>query len=68
MAIKIEKENIGTYLDLFISPDTPIDVFDRPDDDDVLHTYVAFGTYKATLADTIIYSGPAKFYRLKKRD
>lgn len=40
-----------------LHPYTLIDVFERPDDDEVLHTYLATGDYKATMADIRIFSG-----------
>jgi hypothetical protein len=40
-----------------LHPYTLIDVFERPDDDEVKHTYVATGDYKASMADGRLFSG-----------
>lgn len=44
----------------FLHLDTLVDVVERPDDDEVIHTYAATGTYKASMADNRIFSGSVR--------
>jgi hypothetical protein len=46
------------YISL-LHPHTLIDVIERPDDDEKIHTYVATGNYQATMADHRMFSGKA---------
>jgi hypothetical protein len=57
MITKIEDlADLMRYFTL-LHPDTLVDVFERPDDEDEVHTYAAIGTYRASMADNRIFSG-----------